>query len=95
METFTLKTLTHNSINLLIKAIVEIKKTKELIFDTGVNKMLKKLFEAIEAIFRAAIYLLILLMGLSVAALGSYTIIFLSIRLGQFLFELLFREKWL
>jgi len=57
--------------------------------------MLKKLFEAVEAMLRAVIYLLILLMGLAMAALGAYTILFLSLRIGQFLFELIFKEKWL
>ena len=95
MENFSLKTLTHSGINLLTKAIVEIKKSKELILNSGINQMLKKMFEAIEAIFRASTYLLILVMGLSIAGLGAYTIIFLSIRIGQFLFELLFKERWL
>ena len=90
-----LKTLTHRGITLLAKAITEIKKTKELILNSGVRQMLKNIFEAVEATFRAAIYLLILIMGLSVAGLGSYTIIFLSIRVGQFLFELIFKDKWL
>lgn len=57
--------------------------------------MLKKLFEAVEAILRAVIYLLILLMGLALASLGAYTIMFLALRIGQFLFELIFKEKWL
>ena len=57
--------------------------------------MLKKLFEAVEAMLRAVIYLLILLMGLSIAGLGAYTIIFLAIRIGQFLHELIFKDRWL
>jgi len=57
--------------------------------------MIKVIFEAIEAMLRAVIYLLILLIGLALAALGAYTIVFLSIRIGQLLYELLFKEKWL
>jgi len=57
--------------------------------------MLKKFFEAVEAMLRAVIYLLILLMGLAIAALGAYTIMFLALRIAQFLFELIFKEKWL
>lgn len=57
--------------------------------------MLKKLFEAVEATMRAVIYLLVLLMGLAMATLGAYTIIFLTIRIGQFLWVLIFKEKWL
>jgi hypothetical protein len=58
-------------------------------------EILKRLFEAIEATMRAVIYLLVLLMGLAIAALGAYTIIFLTIRAGQFLWVLIFRSKWL
>lgn len=57
--------------------------------------MLKKIFEAVEAMLRSVIYLLILLMGLAMASLGAYTILFLALRVGQFLFELIFKEPWL
>jgi len=73
----------------------EIKKIRPLIFESGVMEMLKKLFEAVEATMRAVIYLLVLLMGLAMAALGAYTIIFLTIRVGQFLYELILKNKWL
>lgn len=58
-------------------------------------QMLKKIFEAMEVMLRAVIYLLILVMGLSLAALGTYTILFLSLRIGQLLWVLILREKWL
>jgi len=73
----------------------EVEIIRPLIFISGVSEMLKKLFEAVEAILRAVIYLLILLMGLALASLGAYTIMFLALRIGQFLFELIFKEKWL
>ena len=57
--------------------------------------MLKNLFAAIEAMLRAVIYLLILLMGLAMAGLGAYTILFLSLRIGQFLWVLILKDKWL
>lgn len=57
--------------------------------------MLKKFFEATEVVMRAATYSLILLMGLSIVSLGAFTILFLSIRIGQFLWVLVFKEKWL
>ena len=57
--------------------------------------MLKKLFEAVEATLRAVCYLLVLLMGVAIATLSSYTIIFLAIRIGQFLWVLIFKDKWL
>ena len=66
-----------------------------LIFDAGVPNMIKRIFEAIEAMLRAAIYLLILLMGLAMVGLGAFTILCLAIRTGQLLWTLLFREPWL
>jgi len=79
----------------IIAMSVEILKSALLIFKPGVPEMLKSLFQAIESILRASIYFLILVMGLSIAGLGTYTIIFFSIRMGQFLYELLFKNKWL
>lgn len=73
----------------------DVERIRPLIFESGVMEMLKKLFEAVEAMLRAVIYLLILLMGLAMASLGAYTIMFLALRIGQFLFELIFKEKWL
>ena len=57
--------------------------------------MLKKLFETISAMLSSVIGLFILLMGLAIAALGAYTIMFGALRMGQFLYELIFKEKWL
>jgi len=74
---------------------IEVKKIREVIFKLGITDMLKNIFAGIEAILRAVIYLLILLMGLAIAGLGSYTILFLALRIGQFLYELIFKEKWL
>lgn len=71
------------------------KKVRELIFKVGITDMLKNIFAGIEAMLRAVIYLLILLMGIAIAGLGSYTILFLALRIGQFLYELIFKEKWL
>lgn len=70
-------------------------KVRELIFKVGIPDMLKNIFAGIEAMLRAVIYLLILLMGLALAGLGAYTILFLALRGGQFLYELIFKEKWL
>jgi hypothetical protein len=58
-------------------------------------EMLKRFFEAVEAMLKTIIYLLILLMGMAIATLGTYTILFLALRIGQLLFELIFKEKWL
>lgn len=68
---------------------------KPLIFQSTSWAMLKNLFQAIEALFRAIIYLLILLMSLSIAGLGAFTIVFLAIRIGQLFYVLFLAEKWL
>ena len=57
--------------------------------------MIQSIFQAIEAVLRAVIYLLILVMGLSMAGLGAYTIVFLAFRIGQFLWELISKRAWL
>ena len=90
-----LKTLIYRTINLLAKAIIEIQKIKELILNSGITEMFNNIFKAIEAMFRATIYFLILLMGLSVTGFGAYTILFLTLRIGQFLYQLIFKDKWL
>ena len=73
----------------------EICKIKPLIFQSTSWAMLKNLFQAIEALLRATIYLLILLMSLSIAGLGAFVILFLAIRIGQFIWTLVLAEKWL
>lgn len=57
--------------------------------------MLKEISKRFEAVLWALLYFFVLLIGLAVAVLGAYIVIFLSYRTGQFLFELIFREKWL
>lgn len=57
--------------------------------------MLKEISKTFEAVLWALLYFFVLLIGLAVAVLGAYIVIFLSYRTGQFLFELIFREKWL
>jgi hypothetical protein len=74
---------------------VEIRKIHPLIFEPGVNQMFKKLFDAVEAMLRAVIYLQILLMGAAIIALGAFITFFLIYRTGQFLYVLIFKGKWL
>jgi len=57
--------------------------------------MIKRLFEAIEGLCQAATYLLILLTGLVIMGLAAFTVLFVAIRMGQFLWVTLFAEKWL
>jgi hypothetical protein len=84
-----------HGIELAKAALANFKRIRELIFKVGVTDMLKNIFAAIEAIIRAAIYLLILLMGLAIAGLGAYTILFLALRIGQFLYQLILKDPWL
>jgi predicted amino acid racemase len=82
--------------NDLTKGIpIEVKRIRKLIFKVGITDMLKNIFAGIEAMLRAVIYLLILLMGLALAGLGTFTILFLAFRSGQFLWALILKEKWL
>ena len=73
----------------------EVHKVKESIFYSEANIMIKSFFNAIEAMIRAVIYLLILIIGLTAAALGSYIVLFLAIRTAQLLWTLIFKEPWL
>lgn len=57
--------------------------------------MIKRVFEAIEVLCQAATYLLILLTGLVIMGLAAFTVLFLAIRMGQFLWVALFAERWL
>ena len=54
----------------------EVGKIKQYIIYSEAPVMIKSFFQAIEALFRAVMYLLILLMGLSIAGLGAYIISF-------------------
>ena len=56
--------------------------------------MFKRVFEAIEEICQAMTYLLTLFMGAVIVALAAYTLLFLAIRMGQFLWAMLFATKW-
>jgi hypothetical protein len=73
----------------------EVSRIKPLIFESTISAMIGNMFKAIEATFRAVIYLLILSMGVSMAGLGAFTIVCLAIRIGQFLWVLIFADKWI
>jgi len=72
----------------------EVSRIKPLIFESTISAMIQNLFQAIEAMLRAVMYLLILLMGVAVAGLAAFTIVCLAVRIGQFLWVLIFAEKW-
>ena len=74
---------------------MEIRKIYPLVFESGANEMLKGLFDAVEAMLRAVMYLLILLMGAAVTALGAFITFFLAYRIGQFLYVLILKGRWL
>ena len=74
---------------------METQKVKELILYSEGKVMIKGFFQAFEALFRAVIYLLVLIIGLTVTALCTYIVIFLTIRIGQFLWVLIFKDQWI
>jgi hypothetical protein len=57
--------------------------------------MVKRIFEAIEGLCQAATYLLTIFTGLVIVALAAFVVLFLAIRMGQFLWVALFAEQWL
>ena len=73
---------------------VEAGDIKTLLIDTEAF-MLGNFFKAMEALARALIYLLTLVIGLTVTALACYFMIFLSFRIAQALWVLLFKDPWL
>ena len=57
--------------------------------------MVTELFKKVESALRAAIYLLVLIMGVSVATLGAYAVFFLCYRSGQLLWDSIFKSRWM
>jgi len=72
----------------------EVTEIKTLLIDAEAF-MLVNFFKAIEALARALIYLLTLIIGLTATALACYFMIFLSFRVGQFLWIFLFKDPWI
>jgi hypothetical protein len=68
---------------------------RRVIFDGRIIGMFKHIFDATEAIFRAAILLLILLIGLEALVLGVFVSGLLFYRIGEFLWVFILRESWL
>lgn len=75
--------------------IAETRNIKQLVFYSKGFDMIKSFFQAFESLLRAIIYLLILLIGLTATGLGAYIVLFLAIRIGQFLWVLFFKDPWL
>jgi len=75
--------------------IAEMQSIKCLIIYSEGFAMIKSLFQAIEALLRAVIYLLILIMGLAITGLGAYVVLLSAIRIGQFLWKFMLKEPWL
>ena len=68
---------------------------KTTIFTHGSLAMFKRFLEIGEAMLRAATYFMVLVIGLSVACLGAFTIVFMSIRIGEFLWDFCLKNRWL
>lgn len=91
----TINNLFLESCCLALKCSYEMKTIYQRIFYCETKAMIKAIFQAIESMIRAVTYLLILIIGLSVASLGAYASIYFAIRIGQFLYVIFFRERWL
>ncbi len=61
----------------------------------GTIEMIKKIFEVVESFVKAIICMLILIMGMTVASLATYMVLFCAFRLAQFLWLAFFSESWL
>jgi len=83
------------SYDLLKRIKQETERIKPLVLRCGVTEMFKRMFEAVEAMLRAIIYLLILVTGASIARVGAFIIIFLAIRFAQLVYELILKSKWI
>lgn len=57
--------------------------------------MFRKIYDMFEAVMLAVIYLQLLFIGLAITSLGAFVIGCIAYRLGQFLWILLFKERWL
>jgi len=80
---------------LAAQALGELQSARRLILDGRTFFMLKHIFDATEAIFRAVMLLLILLMGLEVVVFGAFISGLVLFRMGQLLWVLVFRERWI
>ena len=57
--------------------------------------MLRNFLNFVEAMIRAITYLLVLVIGLTAAALGTFFVVMLAYRLMQFLWFYIFKDPWL
>ncbi len=73
----------------------EVSRIPPLIFESTTAAMIGNMFKAIEAMFKAVIYVQILVMGASMAGLAAFTTVFLALRIGQFLWVLILSERWI
>jgi len=95
MNMENIKNIIVASLCLWLQFINEFKRIHKVIFYCEVKNMITVIFQAIESAIRAVSYLLILIIGLSAAALGAYASIFFAIRIGQFLHAIFFRSPWI
>ena len=80
----------------LIKQIVaNSKQVRVVIFASGGILMLANLGKAVQASLQAVICFLILWMSVSIAALGAFTISIICWRLGEFVWDVFGKSRWL
>lgn len=61
----------------------------------GAIEMIKKIFEVVESFVKAIIFMLVLVMGMTVASLATYAVLFFAFRVAQLLWRAFFKEPWL
>lgn len=84
------------SLPLCLQALkAETHNVKNLILNSEATAMFKSIIRAIEAMCKALTYYFILFTGLTLTGLGTYIILFTTLRFGQFLWTLFFKKPWL
>lgn len=76
-------------------ATTERRTIKSFIIYMEPTLMIKNLFQLLESLLRAIMYLLILIIGLAATGLGSFLVVALAFRIGEFFWELILKEAWL
>jgi hypothetical protein len=80
----------------LVRAIpAEVERTHVALFQSGTQEMIKNVFNGFEAMLRAVTFLLILVIGFTLALFGTYITVFLAYRMSQLLYDAIFSHRWL
>jgi hypothetical protein len=80
---------------LLQSTVGEGKQAVRLVLDSRTSEMIVRIFEAMEAMCRAIIILLIVEMGVAVTCLGAAILSLLAYRIWQLVWTLILKEPWI